>query len=83
MLEYSSEIDWVTLCYCEQQKKAEAGDQQMRVEVYTDLMANAYFKHDLLVIFRKLNFKGFQNMKKCEIINFLYYQDFHLGNIIN
>ena len=38
MLEYSSEIDWVTLCYCEQQKKAEAGDQQMRVEVYTDLM---------------------------------------------
>ena len=80
MLEYSNEIDWVTLCYCEQQKKLE---EPMRVEVYTDMLDYAYFKHDLLTIFRKLNFKGFQNMKKCEIINFLYYQDFNLGIIIN
>ena len=80
MLEYSTQIDWVTLCYCEQQKKLE---EPMRVEVYTDMMDYAYFKHDLLVIFRKLNYKGFQNMKKCDIINFLYYQDFNLGIIIN
>ena len=83
MLEYSDEIDLVTLCYCEQQKKLEAPMIPMSVQVYTDLLNNAYFKHDLLVIFRKLNYKGFQTMKKSELINFLYYQIFNLGIITN
>ncbi len=55
-------------------------ENPLPIEYYVAAVGSQYTKKDILNIIKKLNFRGFQNLKKDEILKFLYSQkiDFNL-----
>ena len=55
-------------------------DNPIPMEYYVGAIRAQYTKKDILNILKKLNFRGFQDLKKDECIRFLYTQkiDFNL-----